>query len=459
MLKIIVGLISMLCVSSYAQNVDFDGSGSKITFEKTDSADIPNPEPEKVGKAQPKEWTVMVFMNGKNNLADYILKDINEMEVYGPPAGMNIITESGRSNYTPPSYPDYPGGGYDDYDYWGGPVVPHPGWPNPYWGHIPPMMNKSGGSDPITTFTGIKRFLIQKDTDTAVINSPVVQTLETADMGDPNHLVEFVLWAKENYPARKYMLMVWNHGDGWKKKTILADLIKGISSDDESGNDISTVELGQALSQMGQLDIYASDACLMQMMEVVYELKDSAGIIVGSEETEPGDGWGYEFFLKRLHGSSLSAENVAKAAVEGYKESYAAKNKGITQSAVRTDQIDTLRYMIDTWAGVAMRTVDKTALKASINKSKGFESSGSRDLIDFLKIAAADSGNQYLISKAESIEKFLKKEVLIANATLTDSYDNANGLAIYLPGYNYDSKYDALKLSQVGIWDDFLKWV
>jgi len=430
--------------------MDFDRGTQKITTDKLNSIAVPEPKRSKAKET--KEWTIMIFMNGKNNLADYVLKDINEMEVYGTPSNMNIVVEAGRINYTPPSYDS----GYDDYPDvypWGGGIHP---WQHP----LPPYLNKNENEKGMSTFTGIKRILIQKDSDTNVINSPVIETLEKADMGDPNHLVDFALWAKKNYPAQKYMLIIWNHGDGWKSKKIMPDLIKGISSDDETGNEISTVELGEAINKIGKLDIYASDACLMQMIEVVYELKDKPSIIIGSEETEPGDGWAYDYFLKKIANLSyIAPETLAKAVVDGYGEYYKEKGKGVTQSAVRTNKIDTLRYMIDLWADTAMKNIDKAKLKESINKSLGFEASGSRDLIDYIKIASIDSGNQELINKANEIEKFINENVIIKRTNVGDSYKNANGLAIYIPTYNYDSKYDNLKFAKTGIWDDFLKWL
>ncbi|MEW5951807.1 MAG: clostripain-related cysteine peptidase [Elusimicrobiota bacterium] len=448
-------ILNIVILSSlFMQAQDFDRQASNINkdFIKNYSSDIPTPKLNTDKSAQ-KELTIMIFMNGKNNLADYVLKDINEMEVYGPRIDMNIVVQAGRINYTPPSYDPYDP--YDPYP-WGGPGI-HPHWPP-----MPPYMNKNStaAAAGISSFTGVKRFLIQKDADTNSIGSKEIETLSKSDMGDPQELVNFALWAKKNFPAKKYMLMVWNHGDGWKRKNIMPDLIKGISSDDETGNDISTPELGQALSKIGKLDIYASDACLMQMMEVVYELKDSVPIIVGSEETEPGDGWAYDYFLKKIHSlSSLSTQEVAKAAVEAYGEYYTEKGKGVTQSALKTAKIDELRYKLDLWADAAMKNISKEKLKESLKKSLGFEASGSRDLIDFIKIASQDSQNQSLISQAKDIEYFINNSILIKNTYAGDSYKRAGGLAVYLPEYSYDNKYDGLKFSQIGIWDDFLKWL
>lgn len=38
--------------------------------------------------------------------------------------------------------------------------------------------------------------------------------LQEANTGDPNSLVKFVAWAREKFPARHYLLVLWGHGSG-----------------------------------------------------------------------------------------------------------------------------------------------------------------------------------------------------------------------------------------------------
>ena len=62
---------------------------------------------------------------------------------------------------------------------------------------------------------------------------------------------------------------------------------------------------------MGKVDVLAFDACLMQMAEVAYEVKDLADYVVGSEETEPGPGYPYDPFLAGLLGhASLKTTEI-----------------------------------------------------------------------------------------------------------------------------------------------------
>jgi hypothetical protein len=63
-------------------------------------------------------------------------------------------------------------------------------------------------------WSGVLRFKVEKDMgptpDRAVMN------LGIADMGSAKTLGNFVTWARAKYPAKRYMLIIWNRGQGWR---------------------------------------------------------------------------------------------------------------------------------------------------------------------------------------------------------------------------------------------------
>ena len=104
------------------------------------------------------------------------------------------------------------------------------------------------------------------------------------DMGDYKNLVDFVKWGTDNFPAKHYFVAVWNHGSGWHfqdAKIKSGEVsINDISFDDNTGHAITTEQLGTAMAEIKlhigrNVDIYGSDACLMQMLEVAGEMKNS----------------------------------------------------------------------------------------------------------------------------------------------------------------------------------------
>ena len=47
----------------------------------------------------------------------------------------------------------------------------------------------------------------------------IVEAMGECDMGSADVLTDFVEWGAQHYPAKKYAVVIWNHGSGWSKKT------------------------------------------------------------------------------------------------------------------------------------------------------------------------------------------------------------------------------------------------
>jgi len=415
-----VGIFSLGTLSFAQPQTGFDELYANTAL----AAKSPRPAPV-------REWTVMAYINGKNNLSNYAVGDINQMEKVGSSDQVNMVVEAGTMYR--PSLPDAPSLG--------------------------PMGEPRFGD------TAVRRYLIAKDGDAATINSPVLQELPGADMGDWEHLVEFVAWAKSRFPARHYALVVWNHGSGWRsytrKKTPGKVSSQGISYDDETSNHITTVELGKALAKVAPLDVYAHDACLMQMADVIYEFHKSARVVVGSEEIEPGEGYAYDSFLRLLVAKpAASAEEVGVMIVDSYAQSMAGHKKGVTLSAVRADAMPELQRLVSEWARLAMGLRDSFWLKFAQTNTRRFYDSDYRDLYHFIRMASDWSEDPALRLKGAEIMRHIDQRVVIKNVALTEKYKEAHGIAIYLPGgffSRYYKEYEELAWAREGSWDEFLK--
>jgi hypothetical protein len=397
-----------------AEKIDFDRSVDVKGIVQSLQAQVAKETAaEKVGMAN---WTVMVYVNAKNNLEKFGLGDVNEMEKVGSTDKVKIAVELGRIS------------GYDSSD---------------------------------GDWKGQRRYIVQKDNNTAKITSPVLQEIAKADMGDWKHLVDFVAWAKKTAPAQHYMLVVWNHGSGWDKKIKKSDIvINGISYDDESGNHMSTPDLGQALAAMGKTDVYASDACLMQMAEVGYQIKDYTDYIVGSEETEPGDGYTYDTLLGPLVAKpAMSALDLAKNAVKSYYEHYSGIGEAGTTSAIQSATLPKLASLLGAWTKAVMTANETEVVKNAHSQAQQFYTSDNKDLLHFAQLVDGASQDAAVKSKGAELEKFLTDDVIVSNGATGSSMSNAKGLAIYLPDYGYSSAYNELAWAQNSTWPQFAQWV
>ena len=396
--------------------ISFD-TPNKTTLQQEISAlelSLPQAAPAAEKAKIEKEWTIMVFINAKNNLEKYGLLDVNEMEKIGSTDKVNVVVELGRIN------------GYSTAD---------------------------------GDWKSTRRYLVKKDNDFTKITSPILADLGKTDMGDYKSLVAFAKWAKAAYPAKKYVLIVWNHGSGWDKSRAL-NLTKGISYDDETGNHITTPQLGLALKEMGGVNVYGSDACLMQMPEVAYEIKNYTEYIVGSEETEPGDGYTYDLWLGPVVAKpTMSSFEMGKATVDGYSNHYQSIRQGSTQSLVKSSALDQFVVLINDFVKASMAAGEKDLVKTAAAGSQSYAVYDNKDMGHFFARYAATTKSADVKAKALALKAYVDGTLVVHNR-VTEQYANGNSLGIagYMPGYSFNTDYNALAWAKDSQWDEFIKW-
>ncbi len=160
-----------------------------------------------------------------------------------------------------------------------------------------------------------------------------------ANMGDPQTLLDFILWTQANYPADHYALSLWNHGWSWRP---------GMSMYDETDNDtLDQHELEAVLAQVGPIDVIMYDACQMATIENEATVRAYSQAIVHSQEWVNWDGIEYELVIPALQADpGMSADDLA--AFINYSTS---TGKERTYSAVALDgRWDALFAAVDAWA-------------------------------------------------------------------------------------------------------------
>ena len=366
------------------------------------------------------EWTVMVYLDADNNLESAGIDDINEMEMVGSTADVNIVVQADRIP------------GYD---------ISNSDW------------------------TNTRRYYITQDSNPVLINSEF-NDLGELNMGESQTLIDFTDWATINYPAKKYLLVIWNHGGGFRSLS----LTKDIAWDDTSGGDrITMSELEYALSaistQIGKkIDIVGMDACLMAMTEVAYQIKDYADILIASEENSPGDGWPYDAILAQLISNPLiSSVQLAVDIVDKYIFSYPYGN--VTQSAIDLSYTDTLAVQLSNlaWAIMSDSLTPKSKYISAAYNSQYYSQSPYSwekdfiDLYDFCNQLLAYSNSLEVKNIALSIQQTLNYAVMKSGYS-GGSVSGSKGLSIYFPWYYaYNSnKYNSTNFAQDTFWDEML---
>jgi hypothetical protein len=436
-------------------------------------------EPEAAEKA---EWTVLVFMNGDNNLEEFALADFGEMAKVGSSDKVNVVVQFDRI----------------------------PGF----------AVTEPEEKD----WTQTLRFLIKKDMEPLEENA--VEDIGEANMGDGKVLAGFVEWGRQKYPAKRYMLVIWDHGQGWRffdtvrlditaaerdrvvriRHTQLVSLkaeakgrgpgrrfgaieniplnrsigepFRSVSVDETDNDHLFNREIQDALEGLlgrERLDVIGFDACLMGMVETAYALRRTCRVMVGSEELEPGDGWDYSDWVAKLVADpTIDSAALGKVVVESYKSTYGV-NSAQTLSAVDLAKIEPLCQAINDLSDRLIAKLDdelanvKSARQACLRYGQSYYLHGI-DLDRFCDQLRSATSDATIRDRAQRVRDRLK-DIVIHNyaGTQRQGKYGSSGLAIYYPATNVeyvaDPDGDAYKESNTVFpvqfvkdhrWDNFM---
>ena len=326
-------------------------------------------------------WTFMVYMAADNNLDPAALDDINEMETVGSTADVNILVLLDR---------------WDE-----------------------------------EALTGSWIYYIEHDEDPENVTSPIVEDLGEVNTGDPETLTYFVNYCIEEYPADNYGLVLWDHGHGWF----------GVCWDWTSEDKLTPDEIQTALLKTPGVNLIGFDACLMSMLEIGYELRQSANVMVASEAYEPWDGWPYDMVLKDLvNNPDWTAEELGMKIVDDYIESYNISSLVrpiVTMAVINLSEIPGLTGMVDELSVFLLNNLDEyygaiTGAKNHADRYPTITWGPPASFVDFYHAIDLLGTNKDLKPYADKILGTWEN-VVIATKTYGQLHREATGLTIYFP--------------------------
>lgn len=357
------------------------------------------------------KWTFMVYLDADNNLEPDGLQDFLEMASVGSSTAANILVQMDRT----------------------------PGYTSAYG-----------------NWTGTRRFLVQAGDNPGM--TPL-QDLGEQNMGDPAVLQAFVEWGVNNYPSEYYALVIWNHGGGWRElmkeremrlRTArslggpVTEFARAIAWDDTDNDVLYMKEVQTALGAAKdrnntkiKLDLLGFDACLMAMVEVAYAARDSAVVVVGSEDLEPLNGWPYDDILGQLTLSpSMGPKDLGGVIVSEYVDSYTGS--GITQSAMEQAKLSALVAKINDFTGAA--TGEWAMFKSARLASRQYPDSRGVDLWDFANRVNAAASSSTIKAAAVALRGAVDDFVFAEEHSADMS--GSHGVAIYFPATQADFNAD-----------------
>ena len=417
-----------------------------------------------MAKEMKKQWTVMVYLAGDNNLDSAGAVDLKEMKKVGSTDQINVIAQFDRE-----------------------------------------------GENMATN-----RYYIQKG---GTLAKDKVGSLGETNTGDPGVLGDFIKWGIAHYPARHYLLVVWNHGNGWNDENVYrvarntlklnirrrGDVVlptrgakdsvsirriraiggrkfrralfstsitkavttRGIAYDDNAQDFLDNMEMKRVLSSMkkllkGKVDILGMDACLMNMAEVGYQLCDSVSLMVGSEEVEPGDGWPYDRILAKLvKKPTMTPNELAVTIVNEYIASYPA-NAGVTQSACDLAKSEMLAGAVDQLAKALNSYLSDAAIRGTIVEcrlqTQAYDTPDYVDLYDFCDLLDSKSGLAIIKAACNAVKKAIQANgFVIKSGYKGKKVEHSKGLSIYFPQGKISTLYGNLDFTKKIAWKTFLQ--
>jgi len=249
-------------------------------------------------------------------------------------------------------------------------------------------------------------------------------------MTDPETLSDFVSYCEEEFPANRYALIFWDHGGGSLAGFGYDQLFPGNKS-------MTLDQIYTALEEAGvTFDFVGFDACLMGTIETAYMLNYHADYMIASEELEPGIGWYYTDWIRKLSAdTSMSTLNIGKNIIDSFVTTCQTKVPRDIATLSLVDLVElnnTGDEAFRTFAQSADAMLDKDYKIISDARGNTREFNRSRtDQVDLIHLAE-NIDSPEAAELAEALSKCVKY-----NRT-TSNIMNANGLSVYFP-------YDELK--------------
>lgn len=194
-----------------------------------------------------KQWTLLIYANGNNELEPEMWQAKLDAEKTGSSHNVNVIMQIGRENRQLISI-------------------------------LRPMDMLPDADE---RWVGARRYYIKKN------QSDLINDLGKINMAHPRSLYDFIKWGMDNYPARRYMLILGGH----------ALQFVGMMTDYSQNTPyiMGLPEMAKALHLLKKdtgknIDLLVLDTCHMNSVEAIYELGQDEDHAVQNVLTFIGEG-------------------------------------------------------------------------------------------------------------------------------------------------------------------------
>lgn len=278
---------------------------------------------------------------------------------------------------------------------------------------------------------------------------------------DPRTLEKFVGWGFGQYPGRFKVLDVASHGSGYQ----------GMCMDFTSGYEqMALPAFGTAIKgglKGRKLDVLNLLACLMATVEVGYEFRDAARVMVASEDLIMGGrvmvyGTSFGSLAARTDWERADAKDVARQLVADAQPQVPSSG-AYTLSAIDLERIGEVKRYLNVLSNALLENFEanKRPILAAydavppLGKDKG--QSSHRDAIRFCRNLQDKVAHPAIRQAAMDLEQACADAILVARSKKLEQ-GAAFGLSLYLPDpqEEFNQAYLQTRLARESTWDEFL---
>ncbi|HKE59819.1 MAG TPA: clostripain-related cysteine peptidase [Pyrinomonadaceae bacterium] len=420
-------------------------------------------------------WTVMVYLAGDNSLTTECLFALTEMKKANPGNDIRVIAQlDPRDERLPTQRYEINRKGanstlFDD-------IFDQAKF-DPQTGEVH-FKRESANAKALATIRAAGRNLRSESLAEANLesSSDLDQVItDDTDTGSPITLYNFISLCLEKYPADHYMVVLSGHAGGTQRDYLLKD---ESSSGSLTFNELKQVFKRIKADRKGELiDIVGMDNCQMSMVEVCYELRGLAQVVVGCESYSPASGWPYRQILDRLQTTIRGNSNrqkslvasVARGVVDEYVNYYSPywlSGMSVSQSAMDLSKVAQLRRLIDKFAQAmeselikehhqrprrSRRGVShpfKDALVLAHWSAQSYNGELYADLYDFCDCLLQRVASGPVSRAAREVMKFVKSEFVLKSCYSGAAYQYSHGVSLYFPWAQVAADYENLDFSR-----------
>ncbi len=342
----------------------------------------------------------MYYGNGDNNLEDYILSDLKEMELADIPVNINVIALIDRPS---------------------SPLSKFGSWPD----------------------TRLFRVVHSEKTDELSSEelssdelSLTVENAEELNMCDASNIAKFISFCKSRYRSDRYVLIIGSHGDGWLPPSL--SVLKSIGYDSTPHYSATGILNLAAALKDNPVDVVVFDACSMGNIETLYMLEGCAEYIVASPNTLPMEGFDYTDLFSSI-GTDVKAVELSMA----FSSSWQRVHDDITMMVYSMQGLTD--FISSGYIGeISAATIsDTSGALAARNGSIVYQVNGLSDHIDIV-----DYCRRFMPERPFPFSSFIITE----NEPVLSFYFPSSDDYIY-PGYKYTP------FAEVTFWDEAIEAV